>query len=78
MLGEGCSYFIGKSLSSIVETGRIPGRGDCAFEENSAETLALRRRNRWPAAFLPSKENGGLCRSGIERPAHRNGAGVGL
>ena len=66
LLGEGCSYLVGKSLWSIIKTWRVPGSGDCAFEQNSSETLALRWRNRWPTAFLPLKEDGGLCGSGIE------------
>ena len=78
LLGECCSYLVGKSLPSIVETWRVPGGGDCAFEQNSAETLALRWRDGWTAAFLPLKEDGGLCGTGIERPAYRNRSGVGL
>ena len=66
LLGECCSYLVGKSLPSIVETWRVPGGGDCAFEQNSAETLALRWRDGWTAAFLPLKEDGGLCGTGIE------------
>jgi hypothetical protein len=65
-LDESCSYLIGKSLSSIVETWRVIGGGDGAFQQNAAESLALRWRDRWTAAFLPLKEDGGLRRSGIE------------
>ena len=78
LLDEGRSHLVSKSLWSVVKTWRVVGSGDCAFKQNAAETLSLRRRDPWTPAFLPLKENGGLCRSGIERPAYRNSSGVGL
>ena len=66
LLREGCSYLVGKSLLSIIKTWWVPGSGDCAFEQNSSETFSLRWRNRWPTAFLPLEEDGGLRGSGIE------------
>jgi len=66
LLGEARFHLVGKSLWSIVKTWRVPGSGDCAFKQNAAETLSLRGRDRWTTAFLPLKEDGGLCRSGIE------------
>ena len=66
LLGERRSYLIGKSLSRIVKTWRVPSSRHCPFEQNATEALALRGQDWWTTALLPLKEEGGLWASGIE------------
>src|SRR6476659_3953323 len=73
LLGECRPNLVSEPFSGIVKAWRRIRSGDRAFEQNSAEALALGGRDGRSTALLPLEDDGGLGRASINRPAHRNG-----